>query len=151
MKKNKYCCDNFRDCVMSKKVVKIKSVNYTSPWLVKKGSFRIDQCPFCGDKKVFKGSVHFDFASNPSDGPFPKKIRKKSMGKYCCSKFKDSVKDGKFIYAYKYYKDIDETEWFMPDWYHLYYCPFCGKYIKGQGFGHSLKRNEILVDVNLLR
>lgn len=54
---------------------------------------------------------------------------------YCCLKFKESVEESKFIYAYTPNKDMDETEWFMPEWLHIYYCPFCGTYIKGKGFG----------------
>ncbi|WP_224981294.1 hypothetical protein [Geomonas agri] len=29
----------------------------------------------------------------------------------------------------------DETEWLLPEWLHIYYCPFCGSFIKGEGFG----------------
>jgi hypothetical protein len=88
-----------------------------------------------------------------------KKIKKDN---YCCLRFKESVDEGKFVYVgnkgllrrdvvvwhfdqkyegkvYADNKDIDETEWFMPEWLHIYYCPFCGTYIKGKGFGRPPK------------
>ena len=52
---------------------------------------------------------------------------------FCCARFKDSVIEGKFEKA----QDNDETEWFMPEWLHIYFCPFCGKDIKGHGFGNQ--------------
>ncbi len=30
----------------------------------------------------------------------------------------------------------DETEWYFKEWYHLYYCPFCGVSVKGNGTGN---------------
>ena len=30
---------------------------------------------------------------------------------------------------------VDETRWFMPEWLHIYYCPFCGTFVKERGFG----------------
>jgi hypothetical protein len=50
---------------------------------------------------------------------------------YCCVRFKESVREGKFVHAL----GPDETEWFMPEWFHIYYCPFCGKLVKGRGTG----------------
>ena len=29
----------------------------------------------------------------------------------------------------------DNTEWAVQGFYHLYYCPFCGTFIKGRGWG----------------
>lgn len=55
---------------------------------------------------------------------------------YCCLEFEDSVKEGKFIHS----KNYDETEWFMPEWLHIYYCPFCGSFIKGNGFGEPSQK-----------
>jgi len=50
---------------------------------------------------------------------------------FCCSRFQESVKEGKFQHT-----DVhDETEWFIPEWLHIYFCPFCGESIKGNGFG----------------
>ena len=52
--------------------------------------------------------------------------------KYCCDRFSDSVKEGKFKRALQ----DDETEWFMPEWLHIYFCPFCGSSVKGNGWGN---------------
>ena len=50
---------------------------------------------------------------------------------YCCVLFEESVKEKKFLHA----KGCDETEWHIPEWHHIYYCPFCGTNVKGKGFG----------------
>ncbi len=51
---------------------------------------------------------------------------------YCCSRFQESVAEGKIEHV----KDaIDETEWYLTEWLHVYYCPFCGSFIKGEGYG----------------
>ena len=34
----------------------------------------------------------------------------------------------------------DETEWAIPGFYHLYYCPFCGTLVKGQGWGAYVRQ-----------
>ena len=53
--------------------------------------------------------------------------------KYCCERFKLSVVEDKVI---KQSTDLpDETEWHISRGGHIYYCPFCGAFIKGQGFG----------------
>ncbi|GAB6147335.1 hypothetical protein [Desulfocicer niacini] len=57
--------------------------------------------------------------------------KKKQKYSFCCNSFKKSVEEGKFEKA----EEDDETEWFMPEWYHIYFCPFCGSSIKGKGFG----------------
>jgi hypothetical protein len=51
--------------------------------------------------------------------------------KYCCERFEESVNAKEIIHA----DDNDETEWFLPGLWHLYYCPFCGAFIKGSGWG----------------
>lgn len=56
--------------------------------------------------------------------------------KYCCLRFKESVKEKKIIHS----KGKDETEWYMPKWYHIYFCPYCGTYIKGKGFGKKTEK-----------
>ncbi len=56
----------------------------------------------------------------------------------CCYRFKMSVKDGILRHAQNY----DETEWIISDGDHIYYCPYCGSYIKGEGFGRSYKKVE---------
>jgi hypothetical protein len=50
--------------------------------------------------------------------------------KYCCDRFEESVQAGKIVRA----EDPDETEWYMPEWLHIYFCPFCGASVKGKGF-----------------
>ncbi len=34
------------------------------------------------------------------------------------------------------------TKWFMPEAYHIYYCPYCGTYIAGNGYGKPPARNN---------
>ena len=51
---------------------------------------------------------------------------------YCCVRFEESVKERKFVRSPR----GDETEWFMPEWLHIYYCPFCGTLVKGRGTGN---------------
>lgn len=51
--------------------------------------------------------------------------------KYCCDRFSESVKEKIFVRS----SGDDETEWFMPEWLHIYYCPFCGACVKGEGWG----------------
>lgn len=55
----------------------------------------------------------------------------KKLSKYCCPSFEKSIAEGIFEKA----DEDDETEWFIPKWYHIYFCPFCGTSIKGKGFG----------------
>lgn len=57
-------------------------------------------------------------------------------GNFCCERFKDFYEEGAIVYAYEKSSDLDETDWFIPDLGHLYYCPFCGAFIKGKGFGN---------------
>ena len=35
--------------------------------------------------------------------------------------------------------DFDETQWYINGLSHLYYCPFCGSYIAGKGFGKKIE------------
>jgi len=56
--------------------------------------------------------------------------------KVCCERFQECVDEGEILYAGK----SDETEWFIPNWHHLYYCPFCGALIQGEGFGELEKK-----------
>lgn len=53
--------------------------------------------------------------------------------KYCCERFKISVTEQKVISRAE--DSPDETEWYLNEGMHLYYCPFCGTFIKGEGFG----------------
>jgi hypothetical protein len=50
---------------------------------------------------------------------------------FCCDRFKESVQEAKFLRA----EEQDETEWYMPEWLHIYFCPFCGTSVKCRGFG----------------
>jgi hypothetical protein len=50
---------------------------------------------------------------------------------YCCSRFQEGVAEGKIARV----EGFDETEWFFPEWVHIYYCPFCGTLVKRKGFG----------------
>jgi hypothetical protein len=55
--------------------------------------------------------------------------------KICCERFKEFYEGGEITFAYTDTEEIDETQWFIEGLAHLYYCPFCGEYIKGRGFG----------------
>jgi hypothetical protein len=50
---------------------------------------------------------------------------------YCCERFHSVVKSKAIIKADK----NDETEWFIPSLWHIYFCPFCGASVKGKGKG----------------
>jgi hypothetical protein len=67
-----------------------------------------------------------------------KKVRKSkslNVADLCCERFGEAYTEGEVSYAYENSNNIDETEWFIDTLWHLYYCPFCGAFIKGQGFG----------------
>jgi hypothetical protein len=55
---------------------------------------------------------------------------------YCCDRFEDCVRNDEIKHA----GQDDETEWYIPNWHHLYYCPFCGAYVGGKGFGTPEKK-----------
>ncbi|MCP4352093.1 MAG: hypothetical protein GY795_42055 [Desulfobacterales bacterium] len=58
---------------------------------------------------------------------------------YCCDEFKRNIEDYKVI---EKAADIpDETEWYISGGGHIYYCPFCGTHIKGNGFGAYDEKN----------
>ncbi|MFC1646025.1 hypothetical protein ACFL2Y_02470 [Candidatus Omnitrophota bacterium] len=56
---------------------------------------------------------------------------KRARKEYCCQRFAEYVKEKEIIYSTN-----DETEWFVPNFGHLYFCPFCGAFIKGKGWGN---------------
>jgi hypothetical protein len=64
-----------------------------------------------------------------------KKISKNQKKIFCCPRFRNWINECRIHYAYDDTKDLDETAWFVPDFGHLYYCPFCGAHIKGEGWG----------------
>jgi hypothetical protein len=51
----------------------------------------------------------------------------------CCKRFRECVQEGSIKYCGK----RDETEWAIGGFYHLYYCPFCGAFVKGAGWGNA--------------
>ncbi len=55
---------------------------------------------------------------------------------YCCERFADSVRKKEIFRA----RSGDETEWYIAGGCHIYYCPFCGKFIKGKGWGEFEKK-----------
>jgi len=60
----------------------------------------------------------------------------RSLQNCCCERFADFFKSGEIRYAYEKHQEVDETEWIIDGVGHLYYCPFCGAFIKGYGFGN---------------
>lgn len=61
---------------------------------------------------------------------------------FCCERFKEAVYEGKIKHADE---TPDETEWYFPESGHIYFCPFCGSHIKGEGFGtydNDVKKGE---------
>jgi hypothetical protein len=53
--------------------------------------------------------------------------------KFCCERFQENVEEYKVIENSA--DELDETEWYLVGGGHIYYCPFCGTFIKGKGFG----------------
>lgn len=58
---------------------------------------------------------------------------KNDESKYCCMRLFLAVEEEKCIN--QSLGEIDETEWFIKECMHIYFCPFCGSNIKGSGFG----------------
>ena len=58
-----------------------------------------------------------------------------SQDNLCCLRFSILVREKIISNVYQFNDELDETEWATEDLGHLYYCPFCGEYIKGRGFG----------------
>jgi hypothetical protein len=96
-----------------------------------------------------ENKIHFDFISNPKyvremEKEFKKQMPcfKKNPPEPCCSRFAEAVGRGEIQYAYQDSAEIDETSWFIADKWHIYFCPFCGKNIKGIGFGSDHKETS---------
>lgn len=53
----------------------------------------------------------------------------------CCDRFKKCVEKKEIIYAYDVTTEINETAWIAHGLWNMYYCPFCGAFIKGRGWG----------------
>ncbi len=95
-------------------------------------------------KKVKKEepSFHFDYSSGKDD--ISEEIQAHSewlaeldgnLPDLCCERFKDAVESKDIKFSYSEIEEIDETAWYVEGMWHLYFCPFCGKEIKGLGFG----------------
>lgn len=54
---------------------------------------------------------------------------------FCCPRFEKAVVNREIHFSYDNSNGIDETAWFINTLWHIYYCPFCGTFIKGEGFG----------------
>jgi hypothetical protein len=104
-------------------------------------------------KKKETASIHIDYIANPKyvsemEEDFKNKLSelKSEILKPCCSRFTVAVSDGEIRYAYENVcgiNDIDETAWFIEGKWHIYFCPFCGKDIRGVGFGSYHKEIDI--------
>ncbi|MFH1876714.1 MAG: hypothetical protein ABH865_07465 [Candidatus Omnitrophota bacterium] len=90
-------------------------------------------------KKNKKIRIHTDItAINPSG----KDTVENTKIEYCCSRFKEAVQNDEICFSYSNTNKIDETAWAIDKLWHIYYCPFCGKFIKGEGFGDFDKINN---------
>lgn len=55
---------------------------------------------------------------------------------FCCERFQEVYNEEDAEHeVFIYTVDFDETQWYIPGVGHMYYCPFCGSYIAGNGFG----------------
>ena len=61
-----------------------------------------------------------------------------NRSQFCCDRFKEAVDLKEIIHS----GSNDETEWFVKELWHLYYCPFCGAFIKGEGWGDYDKKQS---------
>lgn len=91
-------------------------------------------------KKIEPARFHVDYASDPDFSASEEVAIKEAivpMEKVepCCGRFVEAVKEKEIVYSYSESNDMDETAWFISGFWHLYFCPFCGKNIKGPGFG----------------
>jgi hypothetical protein len=148
--KKPYCCDRFKEYLVKKGITQ-KEIDGIPSWITSDG-FRIYHCPFCSkfiSSKTVPEKPHIDLQNNCTSslhlsvfgGKTDNNIEttKDHKKKYCCDRFRDFAKEDEIIYAYKYSRAIDETAWIVDGHFHIYYCPFCGTYIKGRGFGVTPK------------
>lgn len=87
-------------------------------------------------------SIHLDHASGPEYDDkekvkFDKWISSLNgqIPEICCDRFIAAIDEKEIKFAYADTLDVDETGWYIEGMWHIYYCPFCGKNIKGGGFG----------------
>lgn len=97
--------------------------------------------PFSKKNKTYP-SIHLDHASGPDfDKNSEEKFKKWLSGLngqipgICCDRFKQAVEEHEIKFSYSDTTAVDETAWYIEGMWHIYYCPFCGKHIKGGGFG----------------
>ncbi len=59
---------------------------------------------------------------------------------FCCETLKEmyEVFDPKHKILV-FTREFDETQWYIRGLAHLYFCPFCGSYIAGTGFGKKVE------------
>jgi len=59
---------------------------------------------------------------------------------FCCARLKDAYKEIDPDHEILVFTEkFDETQWFINGLAHLYFCPFCGSYIAGHGFGKKVE------------
>jgi hypothetical protein len=75
----------------------------------------------------------------------------KKVSNFCCERFGECYASGEIRYAYERHSNIDETEWIIGSFGHLYYCPFCGAFIKGHGFGNYDQKYPPAKETRVLR
>ncbi|MFA5148522.1 MAG: hypothetical protein WC491_05300 [Candidatus Omnitrophota bacterium] len=69
-----------------------------------------------------------------------RRLSYKKPTNFCCERFKEFYDEDSIQYSYEHGLTIDETDWTIDRFAHLYYCPFCGAFIKGYGFGNYEKK-----------
>jgi len=138
--RQKYCCPNLKKYVKAKKIIK-NTINNFSRFRIK-GIPYIFHCPFCGKyipSKDLPFDIHTDFINPKSRYKDDHVVKMGKRPAFCCSRFNHAVKEGRFVFAYVIVRTIDETQWIDAGGYHIYYCPYCGTYIKGEGYGFRPK------------
>ncbi|ATW24575.1 hypothetical protein [Candidatus Formimonas warabiya] len=59
---------------------------------------------------------------------------------FCCERLKDAYEEIDPDHEVLVFtEEFDETQWFISGLAHLYFCPFCGSYIAGNGFGKKVE------------
>lgn len=78
-------------------------------------------------------TFHADFNSRMFKVKAKKWKQKGEYHKKCCKRFWYSLKHGEIVHT----REFDETEWYIPGCFHIYFCPFCGNKLRGTGFGYK--------------
>ena len=59
---------------------------------------------------------------------------------FCCWRLKDIYEEvGPEHEILVFTREFDETQWYINGLGHLYFCPFCGSCIAGEGFGSKVE------------